>query len=127
MEKIKVRLESIVHPDFSEALRELGKKELPIALAWQIATLMDVIRMELRKFSEVRAQLLQVYGKKTKDGQLAVDLATGNYEMEDQEGFDNAYKQLISLEVEVEPLRKEALEGVTLKPIHLLKLLPVLK
>lgn len=106
----KITLGKISNSNFTSLMQDLLKQKLPIAAAFKLKTLTTKFNEELKKFNELRVQILETHCKRKEDGSPESD-ANGNYQFE-QEALARVAKEmgdLMAIEVEFEPIKLQAL------------------
>ncbi len=106
----KITLGKVSNSNFTSVMQELVKQKLPVSTAFKLKTLTNKFNDELKKFNELRIQILDNHCKRNEDGSVNPD-PSGNYQFE-QEALAKVAKEmgdLMAIEVEFEPIRIQAL------------------
>ena len=120
----KIKLEQMSNPNFTRVMGALLKEKVPVKVAFRIKTLTNRFNDELKKFSEIRTQILENYCTKDEDGQPVLD-EQRNYKFESEESIQGVTKELgdlLNIEVEVESIKISDLGDISLSGDDLLLL-----
>jgi len=120
----KIKLEQMSNPSFTRVMGALLKEKVPVKTAFRVKTLTNRFNDELKKFSELRSQILETHCNKDEDGQPILD-EQKNYKFESEEAQKNVIKELgdlLNIEVEVESIKVADLGDISLSGDDLLLL-----
>ncbi len=123
----KVALSRISNPAFTKAMQDLLQKALPIRAAWQVKSLTNKFNEELKKYAELRKEILERYANKGEDGQPLID-ENNNYtfEKESVEALTKEMSELMAIEVEITPIKLGDLGNIEIAPQQLFDLAEVI-
>lgn len=109
-------------------MNALMNKSLKAKTAYKIARIARELEKEYKLFDEARVNLINTYGKK-EDGQLVEE--NGNYLIDENqiEDYNKAANDLLNttIELNLEKLDIEELDGIELTPQDIIVLEPFLK
>lgn len=111
----KITLGKVSNTNFTNIMQELVKQKLPVTAAFKLKTLTNKFNDELKKFNELRVQILDTHCKRNEDGSVNAD-ANGNYQFE-QESLAKVAKEmgdLMAIEIEFEPIKLQALGDISM-------------
>ena len=117
----KITFAVISSPSFMESMGALLKEKIPIRTAFCLKTLINKFNEELKKFNDLRTEILDTHCKKKEDG--TPDLTEkGEYQFQNDSiaSFNKAFGELMSLEVEFTPVKLEELGNISLTTEQLL-------
>lgn len=99
--KLKLSNERIVNA--INALAKLYKAQLQIKVAYAISKNINKIESELEVYNTEKTKLINKYGKKDKEGNLAVD-ENGKVHLKEEhiEDYNRDIKELLSIENEID-------------------------
>ena len=104
--------------------------DLPIGLSLSLTRMMNKIYQEQASIEKQRMRILKRHCKTNDKGEIEPD-EKGNAQVEDMEGFEKDFKELLEQEIEVDinPLKldMEKLEGINKKPREIAWMLPLLE
>ena len=104
--------------------------DLPIGLSLSLTRMMDKIYQEQASIEKQRMKILKKHCKTNDKGEIEPD-ENGNAQIEDMEGFEKDFKELLEQEIEVDikPLKldMEKLEGINKKPREISWMIPLLE
>lgn len=119
----KITLGKMSNPAFTKGMELLLKQKLPVKTAFRIKTLTNKFNEELKKFAELRVQILEFHCAKKEDGTPDLD-ENRNFKF-DNETVAKVTKEindLLSIEVEFEPIKIDELGDISLSGEDLLSL-----
>ena len=109
---------------------KFGEWDLPIGLSLNLTRMMDKIYKEQANIEKERMRILKKHCKTNDKGEIEPD-ENGNAQIEDMEGFEKDFKELLEQEIEVDikPLKldMEKLEGINKKPREISWMIPLLE
>lgn len=112
-----------------EGLSEILGKELPVKPSYWLARIATKLDSELRAFEKARVNLVIKYARKDEKGNPIVKKdkdgkPTRDYDVPDMDAFNKEYDELAEQEIEINinPIKLDALGDINLKPIILAKL-----
>lgn len=111
----KITLGKVSNANFTSIMQDLVRQKLPVAAAFKLKTLTNKFNDELKKFNELRIQILEAHCKRNEDGSVNAD-ANGNYQFE-QESLAKVAKEmgdLMAIEIEFEPIKLQALGDISM-------------
>lgn len=111
----KITLGKVSNTNFTNVMQELVKQKLPVSAAFKLKTLTNKFNDELKKFNELRVQILDTHCKRNEDGSVVAD-QNGNYQFE-QDALAKVAKEmgdLMAIEIEFEPIRLQALGDISM-------------
>lgn len=117
---MNLKLSEILVDDFLSGINKIGKANLSMKTAFKLKDITTKVRAETEKYRELVKDLFEKYGKKDKNGNLkhskSGDAIT--VELKDQEKFEKAHTELLSIEVEFEgvQVKFEELEDIKISP-----------
>ena len=110
-------------------INSLMNQSLKAKTAYKIARIAREIEKEYKLFDEARLKLINEYGKKDDDGQLIEE--NGNYIINPDNvvDYNNAADELLNtvIEINIEPIDVEELDGIELTPQQMIVLESYLK
>lgn len=111
--------------DFIPALKRLEEEKLPKGVAFMIAKVVDELQKNFSIYEKLRMKLVNQYGKKDKEGKLVEK--EGKVSLENIEGFNKEFEELLQIENEynIEPISLPEVIYITPKDIRALR--PILK
>lgn len=120
-----LQIENIVT---NSAVQTATKKSLPVKTSYWLAKILDKVSKEYKYFMDAKIELGKKYGKKDEKGEVIIDKATGNINIEDFTGFQTALKELLELEIEIDidPITLPE-ENLTFTVEEMLVLLPLVE
>ena len=95
---MKMKNKEIV--DFLNAYASMGKKTLPVRLAYAIKKNVAAVQEAAAAYTEERKDLIQRYAKKDENGEIMTE--NDYYVMEDKAGFEQDMNELLDIETEVD-------------------------
>lgn len=117
---IKVQINDLLNS--TEALQKLSRADLKAKLAWQVARLLKAADAEIQEFNDTRLKLIQKYGQKDENGELATD-ADGNCQIlpDSITQFSTELNELLNTEVEIgaNKILIDELENITFTPAEM--------
>jgi hypothetical protein len=119
----KITLGKLAQDSTINEVKNLIKRDLSPKVAFKLKGLVDYLNGELKKYQELRKEILEKHAIKDADGKVAPD-ASGNYQFagEGIEGVNNAMNELHKVEVEVAPIHVDDLGNDPIKTESLLNL-----
>ncbi len=125
---IKVKINDLLNA--TEVLQALSKKSLKARLAFDISRILKAADAEVSQFNEARMKILQKYGEKDENGELASD-EKGNCKItkENLTDFNNELNELVNAEVELNAnkISMEALDSLNFMPVEMVALEPFIE
>ena len=114
----------------SGALQTVAKKPLPIKVSYWITKNIDKLTTEYKYFLDAKKKLIEQYGKRDDKGELVTNKETGEVYLKDVQGFQDALRELLEMEVEVDinPVKidMEKLDNLTFTLEEMSILLPLI-
>lgn len=115
--------------NIGSGLIEILKIELPVKPSYWLARIANKVNSEQKAFETARMNLVKKHAKKDKKGEPLVikdkdGKPTQNYDVPDVEAFNKEFVELTEQEIEinVDPIKLEALGDIKIKPVILAKL-----
>lgn len=112
-----------------EGLSEILEKELPVKPSYWLSRIAIKLDSELKAFEGARVKLVIKHAKKDEKGNPIVlkdksGKPTRNYDVTDMDAFNKEYDELAEQEIEINinPIKLDALGDINLKPVILAKL-----
>jgi hypothetical protein len=107
----KLSIGTISNPAFMAVMQELLTKPLRAKTCWKIKTLVNTFNAELKKYSELRREILERHCEKGEDGKPLLD-EQQNYKFssETMVNVTQEIGELHSIEVEIEPISLDEIE-----------------
>ena len=112
--------------ELSEALKNIGDKELAFDTALIIAKNLDIIHVPEEVADKKRREIINKYLDRDENGK-PVKAFEGAYKLTDSAACNKELEELMEKDIEIEmiyPIPREALSGLTIAPV---KLAPILK
>jgi len=126
----KVKLKNSFFESFVVESQRLGRRDLPIGLAFWISRNFDIIRREAQPYFEMKRKLAEKYGVRDKKGNLRID-PQGNYQIENMSKFIEELRELQEQEIEVEldviRIKLRDLDGIKMTPAEMSCIIPFLE
>ena len=123
---ITVSLREVI--ESTQVLQKLAQKSLRGRAAFQISKLLKQLENELELFNTTRMNLIQKYGEKDENGELAREEGTDNIKlMEDKiVDFNNEFNELLNSKIEIngEAIKLEDIENEDFTPAEMSILMP---
>lgn len=94
-----------------DGMKELIAAKLVASVSWKVKTLTNRLNEELKKYQELRKEILDRHAKKGEDGKVAPD-EKGNYQFDpaEIEALNKELNDLAAIEVEFDPIRVSELK-----------------
>jgi len=115
--------------NIGSGLIEILQIELPVKPSYWLARIGNKINSEQKVFETARMNLIKKHAKKDKDGKPLVikdrdGKPTNNFDVPDIEAFNKDFEELTEQEIEIniDPIKLEALGNIKIKPVILAKL-----
>lgn len=116
----KIALGKISQPSFTGTMQVLLGKPLQIKVAWRVKKLVDLFNEELKKFGELRKEILERHCTRGEDGKPALDEAQNyTFDPEVMPKVASEMNELMSIEVECTPIKLSELVDGSGKDIDL--------
>jgi hypothetical protein len=112
---MKITLEKIANDAFTEMMQQLITMKVPVRTAFKLKTLVNKINDELKKLTDLRKDIIENRCKKGEDGKPLLD-EDKNYQFEPDQKLEFAKEiaELLSVEVDVEPIKLSELGSIDL-------------
>ena len=105
-----VKLSQLTNPSFQVALSSLSAQEIPMKAAYKFKSILKRLAEELKKYDELRTELLNKYGDKDSAGELVVDEKnTVKFSEENLKLFGQKLTELLDTEVDIGHLKVDDL------------------
>lgn len=105
-----VKLSQLINPHFQSALNSLASQEVPMKTAYKFKSILKLVAEELKKYDELRNELLNKYGDKDPDGKLVVDEKNNvKFSEENLKLFGQKLTELLDAEVNIGNLKVDDL------------------
>jgi hypothetical protein len=127
-----MKLGQLSHPNFNSGLVKLTKSNLPIKTAYKLKKLVEKHDQEIKKYEDLKRDLMVKYAKKNEEGKVAVD-DKGNvsFDREEFNSYAQELNELHSIELEFSTIEESdlgnALDTLNLTVEEVFALEPVLK
>lgn len=110
-----MKLGNIVDPMFLKSLGAVLSMEIPKSVAWQLKGTYNKVQTEVKKYDELRTEMLKKYGKKDEKGELVTGKDSQvEFEPESLDKFANELRELQNVEVELKTVKLSELGDVKL-------------
>ena len=110
----KMDLSKLSNPKFITMMELLLKTKLPAKTAYKVMTLTYKFNEELKKFQEVRTHLLESYALKREDGSFILEGDSYTFDPDSKLGMLKGLSELLSVEIEFEPIKIDDLGDISL-------------
>lgn len=120
----KMTLAKISAPPFLKCMESFLQLKIPVKAAFKIKTLANKFNEELKKFQELRIQILERHCDRDDENKPIID-ANSNYKFSTPKQVQDVTKEvndLLSIEVEFEPIKVDDLGDISLSGDELLSL-----
>ena len=107
-----MKIKDLIDDKFINSLEILAKSTVSIETAYKILDIKDKVISGTDKFLTLRKTLIERFGKKDDQGAMMVDREKAEYVIDDQEGFNKSYDELLSLDIEIPSISKADLKEV---------------
>lgn len=114
-----VKLGSLLEPNFQQGFQLLKTKELPMKVSFLLLQLSQQVKKHHENYDNLRGALLEKYGQKDAEGKLVMNESKTAYVLANEESFNNDYKDLLNVDVEIQKIPMSYLEKVTIPPVLL--------
>jgi len=105
-----IKLNQLTNPDFQTALNSLSSQEIPMKTAFKFKTILKKMSEEIKKYEELRTELLNKLGDKDEKGELQVDEKNNvKFSNENAKTFYAKLTELLNAEVDIGHLKVDEL------------------
>lgn len=118
----KMTLGKISNPSFTAAMKTMIGLKLPIQTSYKFKTLTNKFNEELKKFGELRKEIIERHCKKKEDGTPDLD-DVGNYKFDgDMANVTKEMNDLLAIEIDFDQIKVSDLGSIELEAEILLNL-----
>jgi hypothetical protein len=97
-----MKLAMLLNPGLETTLQKLSAQKVPMKVAFKLKGIRTKIQEEVKKYDEIRVELLKQYGKKDENGGLVIENQNVVFESEaDKLEFAQKMVELANVELEV--------------------------
>lgn len=112
-----VKLGLLIDNNFVFAFNTILGKEHSPSLSYKLLTIHEAISVHQKRYESMRKELISKHGKKDADGNVLMNEDKSQFIMEDKEGFDRDWQDLLGVDVVVPSLPLSLIgENINISP-----------
>lgn len=121
-----MKIYEVIDQEFQRAVAELSAAPIDVAVGYRLTEVLEKVAGEIGKYRALHQKLLDKHVKKNKAGQPQTTKDKAQYVMKDRAAFDEEYKTLISIEVEIPKIKINDIKDLKLSTLSISKLKPLI-
>ncbi len=118
----KITLGKVSQTGFTNTMELMLGQKLPIRTAFKVKTLVGIFNEELKKFNDIRKEILERHCDKNEDGTPKLENRNYNFSPEKMLEVTKELNELSAIEVEFTPIKIDELGEISLTAQNLFDL-----